>query len=145
MHIAKHAARLKWVGCIAPAWTTPPRSAANDSHRSDAAEAGLDTTAPHGALFDSRVQESSRAIGAGHRSSRQRAAGPARGSRAADGSPGSGLVAGGSGGVARGRTGADSLRADAPVAVHLLPRRGCNHGRGPREEAGVRTDRAVVR
>ena len=68
-----------------------------------------------------------RRVGAGRRSAR------------------SGRAAGGAGGVAGAGARADPLRADAGVAVHVLPRRGLPDGGRPGRRAADRAGRAALR
>ena len=60
-------------------------------------------------------------------------------------SGGSGRVARAPGEDARAGAGADSLRADAGLAVHVLSRGGADHGPRPRRDAAVGADGAVLR
>ena len=57
----------------------------------------------------------------------------------------SGRPAGGAGGFPGAGAGADPLRADAGVAVHVLPRRGLPDGGGSGRRASERTGRAALR
>ena len=60
-------------------------------------------------------------------------------------SPRSGRLARGAGADARAGARPDPLRADARLAVHLLPRRGLHHGRRPRDDAADGPPRAALR
>ena len=64
-------------------------------------------------------------------------------SRRATGGPGRPARAPGQ--DARPRARADPLRADARLAVHVLPRRGADHGQRPRGDAALGSDGAVLR
>ena len=65
--------------------------------------------------------------------------------RGAARSRGSGRSARGPGAHARPRARPDPLRADAGLAVHVLPRRGQDHGPRPRGNAALGSDRPVLR